>query len=62
MKRKKKIYIKTNAKDINGFPLPIAFYEEKIRIKKRKEDTCILKCGKNEVEVFNYNIVEKEER
>lgn len=51
------IIIKPNTKDIEGFLVPLCFFEGKTYLKEKKEHTSILQCVEKEIEVLNEYIV-----
>lgn len=46
------IYLKANAKDMNGNLLPLCFFSGCTQLIEEYENTCLLKCDKHEIIVL----------
>lgn len=46
------VYLEPNAKDKEGYLLPLCFFDGNTRLIEERENSCILKCDEHEIEVF----------
>lgn len=51
------IKLANNAKDIDGFLLPLCFFGGNTRLVEEKEKTCLIKCDDEIVEILKEYII-----
>lgn len=53
------IFLKHNAKDIDGFLVPLYFFDGNIRLVEKRFKTSLIECKNKQLEVLNEYIIEK---
>lgn len=46
------VYLQPNAKDMNGYLLPLCFFDGYVQLIEEYDKACLLKCDKHEIMVL----------